>query len=82
MLCCRKATEKSYYLSNLDSEQANIIFQHVYQILKFGATPIQEARLVINLPTAVDDSDSLVLLYEPRVSIRLTYNNTSKNNVR
>lgn len=70
--CCRKAIEKSYYLSNLDSDRENIIFQHIYQILKFGATPIEEARLVVNLPTVVDDSESLVSLYKPRVGIKLT----------
>ncbi|XP_011701218.1 PREDICTED: integrin alpha-3-like [Wasmannia auropunctata] len=68
-----KAIEKSYYLSNLDSDRSNIIFQHVYQILKFGATPIEEARLVVNLPTAIDDSDSLVLLYKPRIYISGKY---------
>lgn len=67
---CRKAIEKNYYLFNLDSDQSNIIFQHVYQILKFGATPLEEARLIINLPTTINDSDPLVLLYEPRVGIR------------
>lgn len=66
---CSKAIEKSYYLPNLDSDQSNIIFQHVYQILKFGATPVEEARLVVNLPTAIDNSDSLILLYKPRVGI-------------
>lgn len=70
--CCRKAIEKSYYLSNLNSDRENIIFQHIYQILKFGATPIEEARLVVNLPTVVDDSESLVSLYKPRVGIKLT----------
>jgi len=67
--CCRKAIEKSYYLSNLDSDRSNIIFQHIYQILKFGATPIEKARLIVNLPTAIDDSDSLIFLYKPRVSV-------------
>ena len=70
--CCRKAIEKSYYLSNLDSDRSNIVFQHVYQILKFGETPIEEARLVVNLPTAISDSDSSILLYKPQVSIKLT----------
>jgi len=72
MSCCRKAIEKNYYLPNLDSDRSNIVFQHVYQILKFGKTPIEEARLVVNLPTAINDSDSPIFLYKPRVSIKLT----------
>ncbi|XP_071627981.1 integrin alpha-5-like [Temnothorax longispinosus] len=76
-----KANEKSYYLFNLDSDQSDIIFQHVYQILKFGVTPIEEARLVINLPISINDSDSLVLLYEPRIYISGRYYNCLSNGV-
>ncbi|XP_011057896.1 PREDICTED: integrin alpha-PS3-like [Acromyrmex echinatior] len=68
-----KAIGKSYYLPNLDSDRSNIVFQHVYQILKFGETPIEEARLVVNLPTAIDDSDSPILLYKPRIYISGKY---------
>lgn len=45
----------------------NISFQHTYQILKLGATPIQEARLIIKIPTTKDDLSSLVFLYKPQV---------------
>ncbi|KYM88635.1 Integrin alpha-PS3 [Atta colombica] len=68
-----KAIEKSYYLPNLDSDRSNIVFQHVYQILKFGKTPIEEARLVVNLPTVINDSDSPLLLYKLRIYISGKY---------
>ncbi|KAG5330741.1 ITA9 protein, partial [Acromyrmex charruanus] len=76
-----KAIEKSYYLPNLDSDRSNIVFQHVYQILKFGETPIEEARLVVNLPTAIDDSDSPILLYKPRIYISGKYYDCLSNGV-
>ncbi|XP_018399144.1 PREDICTED: integrin alpha-9-like [Cyphomyrmex costatus] len=76
-----KAIEKSYYLSNLDNDRSNIVFQHVYQILKFGETPIEEARLVVNLPTIIDDSDSPVLLYKPRIYISGKYYDCLSNGV-
>ncbi|XP_011863449.1 PREDICTED: integrin alpha-PS3-like isoform X2 [Vollenhovia emeryi] len=76
-----KALEKSYYLFNLNSARSNVIFQHVYQISKFGATPVEEAQLVVNLPTAVDSSDSLVLLYQPRIYISGRYYDCISNGV-
>ncbi|KYN30945.1 Integrin alpha-PS3 [Trachymyrmex septentrionalis] len=76
-----KAIEKSYYLSNLDSDRSNIVFQHVYQILKFGETPIEEARLVVNLPTAISDSDSSILLYKPQIYISGKYYDCLSNGV-
>ncbi|TGZ45907.1 Metalloendopeptidase mitochondrial [Temnothorax longispinosus] len=51
------------------------------EILKFGVTPIEEARLVINLPISINDSDSLVLLYEPRIYISGRYYNCLSNGV-
>lgn len=65
----RKTFEESYYLPNLDKDQLNITFQHNYQILKFGATSIDEARLIVNVPAATEDAGSLVFLYKPRVGI-------------
>ncbi|KAG5327232.1 ITA3 protein, partial [Pseudoatta argentina] len=76
-----KAIEKSYYLPNLDSDRSNIVFQHVYQILKFGETPIEDARLVVNLPTAIDDSDSPILLNKPRIYISGKYYDCLSNGV-
>jgi hypothetical protein len=54
-------------LSDLDKDVLNVTFQHVYQILKFGATPVEKAQLIVNIPTLVDNSGSLVFLYKPRV---------------
>lgn len=65
----RKTIEESYYLPNLDKDQLNITFQHNYQILKFGATSIDEARLIVNIPAATEDAGSLMFLYKPRVGI-------------
>ncbi|XP_018304279.1 integrin alpha-8 [Mycetomoellerius zeteki] len=81
LLLSGKAIEKSYYLSNLDSDRSNIVFQHVYQISKLGGTPIEEARLVVNLPTAIDDSDSPILLYKPRIYISGRYYDCLSNEV-
>lgn len=58
----------SYYLPDLDKEQWNVSFEHTYQILKFGATPIKEAQLLLSIPTAVNNIGPLVSLYnKPRV---------------
>ncbi|EFN76848.1 Integrin alpha-PS3 [Harpegnathos saltator] len=65
-----KANEESYYLPDLDKEQLNVSFQHTYQILKSGATPIREAQLFVNIPTSVNGSNSLVFLHKPRVRIK------------
>ncbi|XP_018358282.1 PREDICTED: integrin alpha-PS3-like isoform X1 [Trachymyrmex cornetzi] len=76
-----KAIEKSYYLPNLDSDRSNIVFQHVYQIMKFGETPIEEARLIVNLPTAIHNSDSPIFLYKPRIYVSGKYYDCLSNGV-
>ncbi|XP_020292418.1 integrin alpha-PS3-like isoform X2 [Pseudomyrmex gracilis] len=68
-----KAIEKSYYLPESDDDQLNITFQHHYHLLKLGATSIEEAELSIDVPTSVNDSDSFVDLYQPRIYISGKY---------
>ncbi|XP_011336748.1 integrin alpha-PS3 isoform X2 [Ooceraea biroi] len=68
-----KALEESYYLSDLDKEALNITLQHTYQILKVGATPIEKAQLIVDVPTLVDESGSLIFLYKPRIYIAGEY---------
>ncbi|KAL6443318.1 hypothetical protein ACFW04_002895 [Cataglyphis niger] len=70
-----KTIEESYYLSNLDKDQLNITFQHTYQILKFGATSIDEARFTVNVPAATENAGSLLFLYKPRIYISGKYYN-------
>ncbi|XP_011151181.1 integrin alpha-PS3 [Harpegnathos saltator] len=72
-----KANEESYYLPDLDKEQLNVSFQHTYQILKSGATPIREAQLFVNIPTSVNGSNSLVFLHKPRIYIAGGYHDCS-----
>ncbi|XP_011255360.1 integrin alpha-9 [Camponotus floridanus] len=76
-----KTFEESYYLPNLDKDQLNITFQHNYQILKFGATSIDEARLIVNVPAATEDAGSLVFLYKPRIYISGKYYNCISNGI-
>ncbi|XP_032681559.1 integrin alpha-PS3-like isoform X2 [Odontomachus brunneus] len=68
-----KANEESYHLPNLDKEQLNVSFQHTYQILKSGATPIKRARLLVNIPTYVNGSGPLVFLHKPRIYLAGEY---------
>ncbi|KAL6254197.1 hypothetical protein P5V15_014819 [Pogonomyrmex californicus] len=68
-----KAIEENYYLLNLDYDQPSIIFQHIYQILKFGATFIEEAKLIVNLPIAINDLEPFISLYKPRIYISGKY---------
>ncbi|XP_029667439.1 integrin alpha-4-like isoform X1 [Formica exsecta] len=70
-----KTIEGSYYLPNMDKDQLNITFQHTYQILKFGATSIDEARFTVNIPVATENAGSLVFLYKPRIYISGKYYN-------
>lgn len=63
----RKASEGIYYLSSINDNASNIIFEHTYQMYKLGATPIEEAKLIIKVPTAVKDSEPLVHFYRPQV---------------
>ncbi|XP_072751774.1 integrin alpha-9 isoform X2 [Anoplolepis gracilipes] len=76
-----KPVEESYYLPNLDKDQLNITFQHTYQILKFGATSIDEARLIVNVPAGTEDSGSLVFLYKPRIYVSGKYYNCLSNGI-
>ncbi|KAH0945019.1 hypothetical protein HN011_005493 [Eciton burchellii] len=76
-----KAIEESYYLSDLDKDVLNVTFQHVYQILKFGATPVEKAQLIVNIPTFVDNSGSLVFLYKPRIYISEEYHECSSSGI-
>ena len=72
MLHCRKATEEYYYLyPGLEEDLLNVTFRHIYQVLKFGESPLEKAQLTVNVPAAINDSDSFVFLYKPRVGIRL-----------
>lgn len=64
-----KASEGIYYLSSINDNASNIIFEHTYQMYKLGATPIEEAKLIIKVPTAVKDSEPLVHFYRPQVYV-------------
>ncbi|XP_012234864.1 integrin alpha-9-like [Linepithema humile] len=61
--------EEDYYIPALHEDQLNITFRHIYQIFKFGATSLEEAQLVVNVPSAMNDLGSFVVLYKPQIFI-------------
>ncbi|OAD59083.1 Integrin alpha-4 [Eufriesea mexicana] len=64
-----KANEEAYYVSTSNKIIPNITFQHAYQVYKLGASPIEDARLVVKVPLAINDSDTLIHVYKPQVYI-------------
>ncbi|OXU22151.1 hypothetical protein TSAR_007699 [Trichomalopsis sarcophagae] len=55
-----KSYEDSYALFERDLTERNYSkhsFDHVYEIQKFGATPIEEAHFTLNVPTHWNDSE-------------------------
>lgn len=69
ILLFRKANEEAYYLTTLNESSSNITFQHTYQVYKFGASPIEDAQLVVKVPLATEDSTTLIYMYKPQVRI-------------
>ncbi|OAD54548.1 Integrin alpha-5 [Eufriesea mexicana] len=41
----------SYFLEDGDNKLSSVQFQHIYEIQKFGASPINEVILIVNIPT-------------------------------
>ncbi|XP_054005734.1 integrin alpha-8-like isoform X2 [Hylaeus anthracinus] len=64
-----KAYEETYHLSTTNNNASNVSFQHTYQVYKLGATPIEDARLVVKIPTVINSSESLVHIYKPQLYV-------------
>ncbi|XP_015435254.1 PREDICTED: integrin alpha-PS3-like [Dufourea novaeangliae] len=64
-----KANEEAYYLSTIKDAASNISFQHTYQVYKLGATPVEDAQLVIKVPVAINVSDPLIYIYKPQLYV-------------
>ncbi|KAG7199784.1 hypothetical protein KM043_000447 [Ampulex compressa] len=76
-----KANEENYYFSVPQDEAPNISFQHTYQILKFGPTSIDKARLVVNVPTGLRGAIPMVHLYRPQLYVSGTLHDCSSRNI-
>ncbi|KAK0170411.1 hypothetical protein PV328_010979 [Microctonus aethiopoides] len=60
--------EKYHYFLN-DEATSNINFQHSYEVLKSGATPINKATLNVDVPTKFGDLEIIILTEVPNVRI-------------
>lgn len=66
----RKTDKDSYYLTNIQENPINVTFQHVYNIFKYGSTPIMEGQVLIEIPVQIEDNDPFILLKRPQVIFR------------
>ncbi|XP_076636338.1 integrin alpha-8 [Colletes latitarsis] len=64
-----KANDEIYYVSAMNNNASNVSFQHTYQVYKLGVTPIEDARLVVKIPTVIDRSKPLVYIYKPQLYV-------------
>ncbi|XP_076668792.1 integrin alpha-8-like isoform X2 [Andrena cerasifolii] len=64
-----KATEEIYHLSTMNYNNSIVSFQHTYQVYKLGATPIEDAQLIVKVPMAIKDSEPLVNLHKPQLYV-------------
>ncbi|XP_015594346.1 integrin alpha-V [Cephus cinctus] len=64
-----KANEESYYFSRKNENTLNITFQHTYQIIKLGATPISDSELTVDMPIATGNYSYFLSVYEPQLYI-------------
>nr|XP_012151781.1 PREDICTED: integrin alpha-9-like isoform X1 [Megachile rotundata] len=64
-----KANEETYYLTNSHDAASNVSFQHTYQVYKLGASAIEDAQLIVKVPTAIQDSETLVYIYKPQLYV-------------
>ncbi|KAK0162059.1 hypothetical protein PV327_008427 [Microctonus hyperodae] len=60
--------EKYHYILN-DEATSNINFQHSYEVLKSGATPINKATLNVDVPTKFGDLEIIILTEVPNIRI-------------
>lgn len=65
--CLRKANESDYYLKSIEQKSANVSFQHTYNVFKYGATPITEGQLLIQIPLSFDGGEPFIVLKTPQV---------------
>ncbi|XP_043256911.1 integrin alpha-9-like isoform X2 [Colletes gigas] len=64
-----KANDEMYYVSAMNNNASNVSFQHTYQVYKLGVTPIEDARLVVKVPTVIEHSKPLVHVYKPQLYV-------------
>lgn len=68
-----RANEDSYYLSFTNEASklatANLTFQHVYQIYKSGASPIEFVRFTVKVPIAVKTFGTFTEVFKPRLIV-------------
>ncbi|XP_031778236.1 integrin alpha-4-like isoform X2 [Nasonia vitripennis] len=64
-----KTDKDSYYLTNVQKSRKNVTFQHVYNIFKYGSTPIIEGQVIIEIPIQIEDNDPFILLKLPQLQV-------------
>lgn len=64
---CRRANERSYDILSAEDSTQNIAFEHLYQISKFGFTPVPATRLTVKVPYKMGNSEFLALMNVPQV---------------
>ncbi|XP_063981527.1 integrin alpha-4-like [Diachasmimorpha longicaudata] len=62
-----RANERSYDILSAEDSTQNISFEHLYQISKFGLTPVSTTRLTVKVPYRVGNMDFLALTNKPMV---------------
>lgn len=66
---CRTAKDEKYHYFLNDEATSNVNFQHSYEVLKSGATPINKATLNVDVPTKFGDLEIIILTEVPNVII-------------
>ncbi|XP_043283183.1 integrin alpha-8-like [Venturia canescens] len=59
----------NYYFNHQNEKPSNVTFQHTYQVSRYGATPIFEARISVRVPYKIGDLEFLTITNKPRVAV-------------
>ncbi|XP_058794393.1 integrin alpha-9-like [Phymastichus coffea] len=63
-----KTAEDSYYLTE-HRDSNNMSFQHIYDIFKNGPTPINDGKIIIDVPTSISHGEPFIFIKMPQLQI-------------